>query len=116
LTFIPDCLKQAEGSGNVFGYSCLPRFLERKVASLKQKVWSWHNLRHRRASIWASEGKDVFWIQQMLGHQNITITMRYLQLLSRRKSGERNNGNTAKTGKAGQTVETRFPNIPEYIA
>jgi len=82
LTFIPACLEGRTGKGKVFNYSALPRFLERKIAKLGLTVFSWHNLRHRRASIWASEGRDVFWVQQMLGHQNITITMRYLQLIS----------------------------------
>jgi len=83
LSFIPECLIGKKGFGKVFKYSGLPRFLERKIALLGQPVWSWHSLRHRRASIWATEGKEVFWIQHQLGHQNTIITMRYLQLLAR---------------------------------
>jgi len=64
-----------------FPYTTLPRFLERKVTKLEQKTWSWHNLRHRRASIWATKGMTVFEIMHRLGHNNMSTTMKYLQLL-----------------------------------
>lgn len=77
----PYCINGIEGRGKVFSYSVLPRFLERKVEKLGQKVWSWHSLRHRRASIWATEGMSVFEIMSRLGHTNMKTTMGYLQLL-----------------------------------
>jgi hypothetical protein len=58
-----------------------PRFLEDKINELKQKKWSWHNLRHRRASIWATNGLTTFEIMSRLGHSNLSTTMIYLQLL-----------------------------------
>jgi integrase len=78
---IPECLKGRKGKGQVFPYSKLPRFLERIIAKKKQKVWSWHCLRHRRASIWASQGMPTIEIMARLGHSNIATTNRYLQLL-----------------------------------
>lgn len=58
-----------------------PKFLERKIKKLKLNPWGFHNLRHRRASIWSKEGKPIFEIMCLLGHSNISTTQRYLQLL-----------------------------------
>jgi integrase len=58
-----------------------PKFLEKKVKTLGFKEWSWHNLRHRRASLWSKEGKPIFEIMSLLGHSNMTTTQKYLQLL-----------------------------------
>lgn len=79
----PSCIDSLpkKKKGKVFPYSVLPRFLERKVEKLGQKTWSWHSLRHRRASIWATEGMSVFEIMHRLGHNNMSTTMKYLQLL-----------------------------------
>lgn len=58
-----------------------PKFLEKKIKQLGFKEWSWHNLRHRRASLWSKEGKPIFEIMSLLGHSNMTTTQKYLQLL-----------------------------------
>jgi len=72
----PDCLDGKTGEGAVFkAWQGYPRFLEGKVN------WNWHNLRHRRASKWASSGMATFEIMTRLGHANLQTTMRYLQLL-----------------------------------
>lgn len=71
----PECLK-GEFVGRVFKeWNAYPRFLEDLVD------WNWHNLRHRRASIWANSGMPIFEIMSRLGHNNMATTMRYLQLL-----------------------------------
>lgn len=73
---IPDCLAGLSGEGAVFkDWNSYPRFLEGK------SKWNWHNLRHRRASIWASSGMTTFEIMTRLGHVNLQTTMKYLQLL-----------------------------------
>lgn len=72
----PDCLTGMDGEGPVFkDWNEYPRFLEGKAN------WNWHNLRHRRASIWASSGMTTFEIMTRLGHANLQTTMKYLQLL-----------------------------------
>lgn len=58
-----------------------PRFLEKYVEKLGQKNWGWHNLRHRRASLWA-KSKPLHEVMILLGHSSLTTTQRYLQLLS----------------------------------
>lgn len=58
-----------------------PKFLERKIKQLKLHPWGFHNLRHRRASIWSKEGKPIFEIMCLLGHTNMSTTQKYLQLL-----------------------------------
>ena len=77
----PECINGLEGKGKIFNYSRLPRFLERKINKLGQKTWSWHSLRHRRASIWANNGMNLFEISHRLGHSNLKTTQGYLQLL-----------------------------------
>jgi integrase/recombinase XerD len=54
-----------------------PKFLTRK----NDGKWSWHNLRHRFASILSKKGIPVFEIMVALGHSNLETTQRYLQLL-----------------------------------
>ena len=56
-------------------------YLTKAVRSYEQKPWAWHNLRHRRASIWANSGMSTLEIMQRLGHSNISTTMGYLRLL-----------------------------------
>lgn len=78
----PDCLNGYKGKGRVFKeWSVLPRFLYEKVEEAEVKHFSWHCLRHRRASIWANSGMATFEIMVRLGHTNLSTTMGYLQLL-----------------------------------
>jgi integrase len=59
-----------------------PKFLTRKVKELGQKSWSWHNLRHRYASLLSKNGKPLFEIMILLGHSNLKTTQNYLQLIA----------------------------------
>ena len=78
----PDCLTDKKGKGRVFTeWTSYPRFLDEKVKTLDQEKWNWHNLRHRRASLWANQGMNTFEIMTRLGHSNLQTTQRYLQLL-----------------------------------
>lgn len=78
----PSCLDGITVKGRVFEeWDSYPRFLEEKIKKLDQKKWNWHNLRHRRASIWADEGLTMFEIMVRLGHSNLQTTQKYLQLL-----------------------------------
>ena len=43
--------------------------------------WNWHNLRHRAATIWASQNMPIIEIMYRLGHNNLVTTLGYLQLL-----------------------------------
>lgn len=77
---IPDCLKDLnlDGQDRIFSeWAAYPRFLEEKTDG----KWNWHNLRHRRASLWAKENKTLLEIMHLLGHSNLATTQRYLQLL-----------------------------------
>lgn len=58
-----------------------PRFLEDKIKMLNLKTWSWHNLRHRKASIMSKNGVPLFDIMSLLGHSNLKTTQGYLQQL-----------------------------------
>lgn len=62
-------------------WSDTPKFLEHKVKALKQKPWSWHNLRHRYASLLSKNNTPLFQIMILLGHSNLKTTQGYLQLL-----------------------------------
>lgn len=77
----PDFIESG-GTGKVFQeWEAYPRFLERKVKELKHPRWSWHSLRHRRASIWANSDMPLFQLQMLLGHSQISTTQRYLHSL-----------------------------------
>lgn len=47
-----------------------------------------HDLRHTFASHWVMKGGDVFKLQQILGHANIAMTMRYAHLAPHAFSGD----------------------------
>jgi len=79
---IPECMKARRGSGLVFKrWNNTPSFIEKYVRMLGFKRWNWHNLRHRRASLWAKEGKTLLEIMQLLGHSNLSTTQKYLQII-----------------------------------
>ena len=78
----PECLLNKKGTGQIYSrWNSKPKFLERYVRKLGMKRWSWHNLRHRRASLWAKEGRTLLEIMQLLGHSNLSTTQKYLQIL-----------------------------------
>lgn len=80
----PECIKDIilELDERLFKrWADTPKFLERKIQYLKQKNWNWHNLRHRRASLWSKQGLPLYEIMSRLGHSNLATTQKYLQLL-----------------------------------
>lgn len=80
----PDCLIKCTLENDVLlfkRWQTYPRFLEDKVKLLRQKTWSWHNLRHRKASLMSKEGVPLFDIMCLLGHSNLKTTQGYLQQL-----------------------------------
>jgi integrase len=63
-------------------WSDTPKFLHRKVVSLNQTLWNFHNLRHRRASIWANlEKRPIYEVMSLLGHSQLSTTQKYLQMI-----------------------------------
>lgn len=78
----PDCLMGIPFKGRLFErWAIYPRFLEKKVYSLGLRPWGFHNLRHRYASKLSKEGRPIFEIMSLLGHNNLSTTQNYLQLL-----------------------------------
>ena len=81
----PKCLRGSQRASQmrVFPeWDTYPTFLYETITALEiDPRWNWHNLRHRRASIWASEGMTILEIMQRLGHSNLSTTQGYLQLL-----------------------------------
>lgn len=81
----PSCLKDItlKRDERLFTrWTTYPKFLEDKVKKLEQKNWSWHNLRHRKASLMNKEKVPLFDIMSLLGHSNLKTTQGYLQQLS----------------------------------
>ncbi|MDR3609966.1 MAG: tyrosine-type recombinase/integrase [Ignavibacteriaceae bacterium] len=80
---IPECIKGLTGRGKVFPeWTEQPKFLDHVLRDKKMKVWGWHCLRHRYASLLSKQGKPLFEIMSLLGHCSITTTQIYLQMLS----------------------------------
>ena len=80
----PECMKGKTFKPNerVFPWwKKEPKFLARKIKKLGQKPWGFHNLRHRRASLWLKEKKSEFEIMTLLGHSDLKTTQIYLQML-----------------------------------
>lgn len=79
----PDWFVKIPGEGRVFTeWNSYPRFLGELVTEMKHRPhWNWHNLRHRRASIWARDNMPTYELMSRLGHSNLSTTMGYLQQL-----------------------------------
>ena len=81
----PDCIKHLNPKPDerLFRlWSDTPKFLERKIEKLGQRSWNWHNLRHRRASIWHTvEKRPLYEVMCLLGHSQLSTTQKYLQML-----------------------------------
>jgi integrase len=80
---VPECLKDLTGTGRVFPeWNERPKFLDHILRDKKMKIWGWHNLRHRYASLLSKQNKPLFEVMNLLGHSSINTTQIYLQLLS----------------------------------
>lgn len=80
----PKCLRGLSFKQDelVFGlWNEQPKFLQRKIKIAGQKIWGYHCLRHRYASLLSKKGKPIFEIMCLLGHSSIKTTQIYLQLL-----------------------------------
>lgn len=56
------------------------RWLEEAAKKAGVKDFHWHDLRHTFASRLVMNGVDIRTVQQLLGHKNITMTMKYAHL------------------------------------
>ena len=87
---IPNCLigKKYNRDEKPFGrWKEQPKFIDKKLRDMQDedptiKHWGWHHLRHRYASKLSKEGRPLFEIMNLLGHNNLETTQGYLQLLS----------------------------------
>lgn len=79
---IPLGIRNLKGRGRVFPeWNETPKFLDKALRSKKVKVWGWHSLRHRYASLLSKQNIPLFEIMTKLGHQQLKTTQLYLQLL-----------------------------------
>jgi integrase len=80
---IPNCLKGLTGKGRVFPeWNDQPKFLDKVLRKEKMKIWGWHCLRHRYASMLSKQNKPLYELMSLLGHSNLSTTQKYIQLLS----------------------------------
>lgn len=78
----PACLEGIKGKGRVFpDWQDTPKFLDKTLRANGKKVWGWHSLRHRYASILSKKGTPLFEVMSLLGHSQLLTTQRYLQML-----------------------------------
>jgi site-specific recombinase XerD len=61
-------------------YSCY--FLDKIAKKIKKKFkkFKWHRLRHTFATILVRNDVDIYSISELMGHSDITTTIRYLSL------------------------------------
>jgi integrase len=57
-----------------------PLHWERYVLAAKIDDFHWHDLRHTTASRLAMAGVDLYTISRILGHSDVSMTMRYAYL------------------------------------
>jgi integrase len=55
--------------------------MEMKEENPNIKTWDFHNLRHKRASLWANSNMPTYELMTHLGHSNISTTRGYLRIL-----------------------------------
>ncbi len=80
---IPECIKGLKGEGRVFPeWNDTPKFLDKTLRANKMKVWGWHSLRHRYASLLSKQNIPIFEIMIRLGHSQLKTTQQYLQMLA----------------------------------
>ena len=87
---IPNCFigKTFQLGTKPFGrWTDTPKFIDKIIRSLMKenpnvRLWGWHSLRHRYASKLSKEGRPLFEIMSLLGHNNLSTTQQYLQFLS----------------------------------
>jgi integrase/recombinase XerD len=78
------------GAGRQLSYTTAWRIMHNALhdASLRGKGYSLHSLRHTFATEMLNAGMRIEVLQQLLGHQEIGITMRYAKLADRTKEQE----------------------------
>lgn len=78
----PDCVISLKGFGPVFpDWQDTPKFLDKTLRANGRKIWGWHALRHRYASLLSKKGTPLFELMSLLGHSQLLTTQRYLQML-----------------------------------
>ncbi|NLE25328.1 MAG: tyrosine-type recombinase/integrase [Clostridiaceae bacterium] len=85
-------------------WTSYPRFLEDKCKQAKVKPFSWHCLRHLRASQLIQEGWDLVKVRDYLGHADVTTSNIYLQSLDIRYELATENS---------QNLTQDFPDVPK---
>lgn len=78
------------GSGRQLSYTTARRMMHKTLqdASLSEKGYSLHSLRHTFATDMLNAGMRIEVLQQLLGHREIGVTMRYAKLTDRTREQE----------------------------
>ncbi|MDQ1118905.1 MULTISPECIES: tyrosine-type recombinase/integrase [Pseudoxanthomonas] len=71
---------KTSGSGTVFGISSVKSSWEKLIAVAKINDFRFHDLRHHFASRLVMTGVDLNTIRELLGHADLTMTLRYAHL------------------------------------
>jgi integrase len=71
---------QPKESGRVFRSHKIRTAFENALVTAKVEDFRWHDLRHTFASWLVMKGFSIVAVQQLLGHANITMTMKYAHL------------------------------------
>lgn len=80
LNVLTQWLSQTSGSGSVFGISGVKSSWDTLLTAAKIEGFRFHDLRHHFASRLVMAGVDLNTVRELLGHADLTMTLRYAHL------------------------------------
>ncbi|MDR7136176.1 integrase [Lysobacter niastensis] len=86
LATLKACRKQHNGDGPLFGVAAVTKSWRNLMTAAKLDDFRFHDLRHTFASKLVMAGVDLNTVRELLGHGDITMTLRYAHLAPEHKA------------------------------
>jgi len=78
--------KQHTGEGRIFAVHSVKKAWGELLTKAKISGFRWHDLRHSFASRLVMKGVDLNTVRELLGHSDLTMTLRYAHLAPEHKA------------------------------